>query len=136
MLSIQSYQPSYQIQQEPLTVKDLSDKLEEYNNENNENVLFIDLLENIIFKSSSQDKYKFSKDGQTLINALNKEINNLNNPGLVEYEKLLDENDKFSELNDEISKLKAELAKTTEETEKKRLELEIFKLESSLFSKF
>ena len=130
-----SYFNNFQTKKEPITVETLSEDLQEYNNKNNDDIMFIDMLEKISLNLTTEERLSISRDGNKLLEVLDKEISKLN--GINSYMgELSNEMDKFEDLNLEISKLKSELLRETDEQKILDLQTQILELETLLLSSF
>lgn len=119
-------------QKEKITIESLIENLEEYNKENNDDLLFIDILEKISFSMSASEKIQISNDGNKLLEKIDKEISKMS--GYLVYDNSSFEvsyNDKEdNSLSAQISKLKSQLNSETDEDKKILLLNEIFLLET------
>jgi hypothetical protein len=117
-----------------IKIEDLSKKLKIYNDKNNKNIKFIDLLEKINLNISTEERIKIKKDGNKLLEKVEKEINKLNgkNGYIEDLEKLTKDMNKYVDLEKKIFDIKNKLNKETNELKRKDLETKLIKLETKL----
>ncbi len=122
---------SINTKQEENTMESIIEDLNNYNNTNNDDVMFIDLLEKMMFSMSTSEKINISQDGQNLIDALDNEINKLNGYNSYANQDVNSDDSKSNVVN-KINKLKQEMLASLDEARKSEILIEISLLEVQL----
>jgi hypothetical protein len=125
---------SFSSSNKEITIESLQDELDEYNKNNHDDVLFIDILEKISFNMSSQDKMAISKDGRKLLEKIDDELSKMN--GNQVFSELSSPQQPNENILREISKLKSELSKESDESKSILLVNKIMELETRLLNSF